>query len=118
MDNILFGVLGVLLLIDSAILFVYYRQMKKVEKLTDERIELYKKLMLECRDYCEKQSKEYQNFLKSILEKSEEIKNSDEYKEYLEFKKSKANKTSKSTKSTKSTKTKNQEDKQEGSENE
>lgn len=108
MDNILFGVL---LLIDSAILFVYYRQMKKVEKLTDERIELYKKLMLECRDYCEKQSKEYQNFLKSILEKSEEIKNSNEYKEYLEFKKSKANKTSKSTKSTK-TKIK------EGSENE
>lgn len=115
MDNILFGVLGVLLLIDSAILFVYYRQMKKVEKLTDERIELYKKLMLECRDYCEKQSKEYQNFLKSILEKSEEIKNSDEYKEYLEFKKSKANKTSKSQKSIK---TKKQEDKQEGSENE
>lgn len=117
MDNIIFGVLGVLLLIDSAILFVYYRQMKKVEKLTDERIELYKKLMLECRDYCEKQSKEYQNFLKSILEKSEEIKNSDEYKEYLEFKKSKANKTSKSTKSTKtrkSTKTKIKE----GSENE
>lgn len=115
MDNILFGVLGVLLIIDSIILFVYYRQMKKVEKLTDERIELYKKLMLECRDYCEKQSKEYQNFLKSILEKSEEIKNSDEYKEYLEFKKSKANKASKSQKSTK---TKNQEDKQEGSENE
>ena len=72
-----------------------------------------KKLMLECRDYCEKQSKEYQNFLKSILEKSEEIKNSDEYKEYLEFKKSKANKTSKSTKTRKS-KIKNQE----GSENE
>ena len=43
MDNILFGVLGVLLIIDSIILFVYYRQMKKVEKLTDERIELYKK---------------------------------------------------------------------------
>lgn len=31
MDNIIFGVLGVLLLIDSAILFVYYRQMKKLK---------------------------------------------------------------------------------------
>lgn len=113
MDNIIFGVLGVLLIIDSAILFVYYRQMKKVEKLTDERIELYKKLMLECRDYCEKQSKEYQNFLKSILEKSEEIKNSDEYKEYLEFKKTKRSKSTKSAKTRKS-KIKNQE----GSENE
>ena len=117
MDNIIFGVLGVLLIIDSIILFVYYRQMKKVEKLTDERIELYKKLMLECRDYCEKQSKEYQNFLKSILEKSEEIKNSDEYKEYLEFKKTKTSKSTKSAKTRKS-KIKNQEDKQEGSENE
>lgn len=113
MDNIIFGVLGVLLIIDSIILFVYYRQMKKVEKLTDERIELYKKLMLECRDYCEKQSKEYQNFLKSILEKSEEIKNSDEYKEYLEFKKTKTSKSTKSAKTRKS-KIKNQE----GSENE
>ena len=124
MENIIFGVLGVLLIIDSIILFVYYRQMKKVENLSDQRIELYKKIVLECRDYCEKQSKEYQNFLKSILEKSEEIKNSDEYKEYLEFKKSKTTKSQKSTKptksfrTTKSTKTKNQEDKQEGSENE
>lgn len=33
MDNIIFGVLGVLLLIDSAILFVYYRQMKKSWKI-------------------------------------------------------------------------------------
>lgn len=70
--------------------------------------------MLECRDYCEKQSKEYQNFLKSILEKSEEIKNSDEYKEYLEFKKSKTSKSTKSVKTRKSTKTKIKE----GSENE
>ena len=117
MDNIIFGVLGVLLIIDSIILFVYYRQMKKVENLSDQRIELYKKIVLECRDYCEKQSKEYQNFLKSILEKSEEIKNSDEYKEYLEFKKSKSLKSTKSAKTRKS-KIKNQEDKQEGSENE
>lgn len=81
MENIIFIILGVLLIIDSIILFFYYRQLRKVEQLSDERIEAYRKIALECRNYCIKQSNEYQSFLKNLLEKSDQSKHLKDQKE-------------------------------------
>ena len=69
MESIFLGVIGVLLIADCIILLVYYRQMRKLENLSEERIQAYKNLIAEYRSFADNQSKEYQIFLKKLLEK-------------------------------------------------